>query len=289
MRRLLGLPAPAKINLFLHVTGRRADGLHELQTLFQLISLADEIDLDRLDDDRLERAGDLLHLPEDVDLTLRAARLLKAATGSTAGARITVRKRIPAGAGLGGGSSDAATVLIGLNRLWKLGLDVDRLAMLGLQLGADVPVFLRGRTALGEGVGERLVPVAVPPTVYRLAWPGVEVPTRDIFTDPELTRNTLPARIRGFSEVGRDEWWAWIAGHTRNDLQAVAERRFPEVRELLRRMSGHHGLVRMSGSGGCCFAVVSEPDADDAQAGSEGVRNWLVEGLDVHPLQQDRF
>ncbi|CAN5366138.1 4-(cytidine 5'-diphospho)-2-C-methyl-D-erythritol kinase [soil metagenome] len=281
--RLLNLPAPAKINLFLHVTGRRADGFHELQTVFQLVSLHDEVDLVALDADRIERDGDLIDLDESVDLTVRAARLLKRETGSRKGVRITVRKRIPAGGGLGGGSSDAATVLIGLNRLWQLDLDRARLMALSIELGADVPVFVGGRNAWAEGIGEQLQPIGLPKAAYRLVWPGFPVPTREIFTDPELTRNTPPARIQGFSEIAPGPTlWTWLAANTRNDLQEVAVRRYGAIGELLATMRASGSpLVRMSGSGSCCFAVAGREQGVDSDLGAA---SWNVEGLDRHPL-----
>ncbi|CAN5200726.1 4-(cytidine 5'-diphospho)-2-C-methyl-D-erythritol kinase [soil metagenome] len=286
--RLLGLAAPAKINLFLHVTGRRADGLHELQTVFQFVSLYDEVDLIAIDADRIERDGDLVDLDDAVDLTMRAARLLKRETGSRQGARIVVRKQIPAGGGLGGGSSDAATVLIGLNRLWQLGLDRTRLATLSLELGADVPVFIGGRNAWAEGIGERLEPLELPKSAFRLGWPGISIATRDIFTDPELTRNTPPARIRGFSEIARTaNLWSWLAANARNDLQEVAVKRYPQVAHLLHEMgeAEQSPLVRMSGSGSCCFAVNDGREGRSAVGfGSGAWKSWQVEGLDRHPL-----
>ena len=198
MERALALPAPAKINLFLHVLGRRADGYHELQTVFALIDLADWIDLERRDDGQLQRTGDLIG-PADTDLALRAARLLQQHTGTRFGADIHVLKRIPAGAGLGGGSSDAATTLIALNRLWNTGLDRTQLAGLALELGADVPFFVNGCNAFAEGRGERLSPIGLPAAHYALIWPQVHVSTKEIFEDPGLTRNTKATKISDFS------------------------------------------------------------------------------------------
>ena len=196
-------PAPAKLNLFLHVTGRRADGYHELQTLFQLIDLNDTVSLSVTDDGCIERPAGPVGVDPDSDLTVRAARALQAATGCRAGASIRIAKRIPMGGGLGGGSSDAATVLLALNHLWGCGLPVDELARLGLPLGADVPVFVRGSSAWAEGVGEQLVPVELPERWYVVIHPGVAVPTRDVFQSPELTRNTPVITIRAFFGPGR--------------------------------------------------------------------------------------
>src|SRR5512135_988617 len=180
MEYALGLPAPAKLNLFLHVTGRRADGYHTLQTAFQLIDLADWLDFERRSDGQVVREGDL-DWPADDDLAVRAARLLQRTTGCRMGASIRVTKRIPPGSGMGGGSSDAATALIALNRIWNLGLDRAALAGMALQLGADVPFFVHGSNAFAEGVGEQLQPVATPPVWYAVVWPQVHVSTKEIF------------------------------------------------------------------------------------------------------------
>src|SRR5581483_11848386 len=195
-------PAPAKLNLFLHVTGRRADGYHELQTLFQLIDLSDTVSLRVREDGLVERPSGPVGVDPDSDLTVRAARALQAATGCRLGVSIGISKRIPMGGGLGGGSSDAATVLLALNYLWRCGLSIDELARLGLPLGADVPVFVRGSSAWAEGVGERLVPVELPDRWYVVVHPGVAVPTRDVFQSPELTRNSPVITIRAFFEPG---------------------------------------------------------------------------------------
>ena len=274
-----GLPAPAKLNLFLHVVGRRADGLHELQTVFRFIDLCDTLALQLRADGRIERTHGMAGLDPEQDLTVRAARALQQASGCRLGVTIAVEKHIPAGGGLGGGSSDAATVLLALNRLWRLGLTRAQLQAIGLSLGADVPVFVGGRNAFAEGVGERLDPVELPDARYLLVHPGVSVPTAAIFTDPGLTRNTPPVKIASFSGAVADEF-----GH--NDLERVAVRRFGQVQDALAWLS-ELGLStgtrpRMSGSGGCCFLPVQAGFV--APAPPSGMTAWLVEGLVEHPL-----
>lgn len=239
--------APAKLNLFLHVLGRRPDGYHELQTLFQLVDLCDELRIAVTDDGEVRRvdagADDAMAaVPEDRDLAIRAARLLRERAGIHAGARIAIRKRIPMGGGLGGGSSDAGAVLRTLNRLWSAGLDEDALAALGLELGADVPLFVRGRTAWGEGRGERLTPVATDPAWYLIVHPGVAVSTAEVFADPELTRDTPPLTMRDLGTAS-----------LRNDCEAVVRRRHPQVAAALDFLA-RHGKARLSGTGACVFA-----------------------------------
>ena len=215
-------PAPAKLNLFLHVTGRRADGYHELQTLFQLIDLADEVLLSVRDDGAIQRHAGAAGVPAEQDLAVRAARALQRFADPSLGADIEVRKRIPLGGGLGGGSSDAATVLLALNELWGCGLGLEALAELGLPLGADVPVFIQGFSAWAEGIGERLTPVTLPQAWYVIVHPGVHVSTTDVFQSPELTRNSPLITIRAFFESG-----------ARNDCESVVRARYPEVAEAL--------------------------------------------------------
>lgn len=285
----LGLPAPAKLNLFLHVLGRRDDGYHLLQSAFQLIDLADSLDFESRDDGAIVREGDVIGAPE-ADLCVRAAQLLREATGSSAGATIRVRKRIPAGAGLGGGSSDAATTLIALNRLWELRLPREALAMLGAKLGADVPFFVLGHNAFVEGVGERVAPIDLPTQWFALIWPGVHLATADIFRDPGLTRNTEPTTMAVFSAVAessrsknpgspRLEIWG------RNDLQAVACQKSAEVGQALEFL-GRHGQARMTGSGSAVFvALDSESAAKKAiEALPPGWSGWAIRSLESHPL-----
>ncbi len=281
MRLLLGLPAPAKLNLFLRVLGRRADGYHELQTAFVAIDLADTLDFERLDEPRIERHGDLTGAPEQ-DLAVRAARLLQQEAGRALGVRIDLEKRIPVGAGLGGGSSDAATTLLALNRLWRLNWPRERLAALALRLGADVPFFLQRGPALGEGIGERLTPLAVRPRWYALIHPQVHVSTAEIFKSTELTEHLKQAKIQSFSAVGAE---AIEPGVLPNDLEPIVRNRVPEVDAAIRHLSGF-GNAKMTGSGASVFAAF-ESQAQ-AQQAIEGVparwSKWAVAGLSEHPL-----
>ncbi len=281
MESALGLPAPAKLNLFLHVTGRRVDGYHTLQTVFQLIDLADWLDFERRDDGAIVREGDLLSVAED-DLAVRAARTLQQAAGRRLGATIRVTKRIPAGSGMGGGSSDAATTLLALNRLWDLGLSRSDLARAALSLGADVPFFLHGNNAFAEGVGDELQSVALPTAWYAVIWPQVHVSTKEIFADPGLTRNTKPTKIADFSAA------AGLLPHAlfgANDLEAVARRRFPGIDQALERLR-RHGPARMTGSGSAVFvptATEQEARAALAECPAEW-QCWAARGLSEHPL-----
>jgi 4-diphosphocytidyl-2-C-methyl-D-erythritol kinase len=281
MESALGLPAPAKLNLFLHVTGRRADGYHTLQTAFQLIDLADWLDFERRGDGQIVREGDLRWEAGD-DLAVRAALALQQATGCRLGASIRVTKNIPAGSGMGGGSSDAATTLIALNRLWGLGLTRHGLAAIALPLGADVPFFLHGANAFAEGVGEELHAVATPPAWYAVIWPQVHVSTREIFADPGLTRNTKPTKMADFSvAVGLLPQTLFGA----NDLEPVARRRFPEIEQALAHLQ-RHGPARMTGSGSAVFAPMASSD-EARSAVAECMpqwQRWAVRGLSEHPL-----
>jgi 4-diphosphocytidyl-2-C-methyl-D-erythritol kinase len=271
-------PAPAKLNLFLHVTGRRPDGYHELQTLFQLIDLNDTVSLSVTDDGRIERPAGPVGVDPDSDLTVRAAKALQAATGCRAGASIRIAKRIPMGGGLGGGSSDAATVLLALNHLWGCGLPVDELARLGLPLGADVPVFVRGSSAWAEGVGEQLVPVELPERWYVVIHPGVAVPTRDVFQSPELTRNTPVITIRAF--FGPEG-----SSGSRNDCEPVVRARYPEVADALSWL-GKFAPARLTGTGSCIFAAFgSAMDAERVAARApDRWRAFVARGLNVSPV-----
>ena len=280
-RLMLGLPAPAKLNLFLHVLGRRADGYHDLQSAMQLVDLADSLDFELRPDGTLLRSGDLVGTAEG-DLCLRAAQLLQAATGCRLGAEIRVRKRIPAGAGLGGGSSDAATTLIALNRLWHLGLDRPTLARLGLQLGADVPFFVEGRNAYAEGLGEILSPIELPARRYIVLWPGVSLATAAIFRDPGLTRNGPATKIAVFSAALRASPQALFGT---NVLEPVARRHAAEVGDALDWL-GRFGQARMTGSGSAVFVAVESDDAarQATQDLPDAWRSWVVNSLDCHPL-----
>jgi 4-diphosphocytidyl-2-C-methyl-D-erythritol kinase len=269
-------PAPAKLNLFLHVTGRRPDGYHELQTVFQLIDLCDTIAISVREDGRIERPDGPPGVDPESDLTVRAARALQQATASKLGATLRVRKRIPMGGGLGGGSSDAASVLLGLNEVWGCGLGVDELARLGLPLGADVPVFVRGSSAWGQGVGEDLQPLELPDAWYVVIHPGVAVGTRDVFQSPELTRNSPVITIRAFFQAGG-----------RNDCEPVVRARFPEVAEALDWL-GRFAPARLTGTGSCIFAPCAT--AIDAERLAARVpdrwTSYVARGLNVSPVHE---
>lgn len=244
---LYDVPAPAKLNLFLHVVGRRADGYHLLQTAFRFIDLADTLHFERRADGEIERAYDLPGVAPQDDLVVRAARALQQATGTRHGARIGLVKRIPQGGGLGGGSSDAATTLVALNRLWNTGLSRRELMALALPLGADVPVFVFGRPAFAQGVGEDLSAVALPEAGYLVAQPDASVPTAAIFGAPDLTRDTKPVKIADFLAKP-------CASFGKNDLEPVAFARYPEILRCSKWLQAQLALpVRMSGSGACLF------------------------------------
>jgi 4-diphosphocytidyl-2-C-methyl-D-erythritol kinase len=285
-RLMLGLPAPAKLNLFLRVVGRRPDGYHDLRTGLVAIGLVDTLDFELRDDAVIERCGDLAG-PIGEDLALRAARLLQQQSQCGLGVRIDVEKRIPTGGGLGGGSSDAATTLLALNRLWRLHLTRERLTALAVQLGADVPFFLQPGPSLGEGIGERLSPLAVPARWYALIHPQVHVSTAEIFRSSELTAHLEQAKIQGFPEGGLDrpgsgEMGSWACG---NDLEPIVRRRVPEVDAALRFLA-QFGDARMTGSGACVFAAFeTEAQAQRAIAGVPAAWSaWAVDGLAEHPL-----
>lgn len=271
-------PAPAKLNLFLHVTGRRDDGYHELQTAFRLIDLADTLRFAARGDGKVTLRHPLAGVPPEQDLCLRAANLLKLATGHKGGVEIELDKRIPVGGGLGGGSSDAATTLIVLNHLWQLGLRRRELQELGLKLGADVPVFVFGESAFAEGVGEQLTSLALPAAWYLVLVPPVEVPTAAVFAAPELTRESKPIKITAFFN-GLEQ------RTLRNDLEPVVSKRYPEVARHLAWLK-QHGEARMSGSGACVFAefsTQSEARALQAQL-PPTMRGFVARGLQRHPL-----
>ena len=256
-------PAPAKLNLFLHITGRRADGYHELQTVFRLLDWGDRIGLRLREDGQVRRQGEgLAGVAEADDLAVRAARLLKEVANVAQGADIVVEKHVSAGGGFGGGSSDAATVLVVLNRLWRAGLDEDALAALGLRLGADVPVFVRGRNAWAEGVGERLQPIVLEPAWYVVVEPGVHVPTPALFADPDLTRDSPVAKIEDFAS-------GTLVG---NAFEPVLRRREPAVEAALAALSGI-GSARLTGSGSGCFVEFA------SQAAAEQGRSKLPKEL----------
>ena len=268
-------PAPAKLNLFLHVVGRRADGYHLLQTLFQIVDLADSVTLSARADGEIRRIDPLPGVAVEDDLCVRAARALQRATGCALGADIALHKRIPIGGGLGGGSSDAATVLVALNEIWETGLNGDDLASIGLQLGADVPVFVQMHSAWAEGIGDVLQPVESNGQVFIVVYPGVHVATPQIFSAPELTRDTPLTTIARF-----------LSGEpSHNDLEPVVRARHREVDSALRWLSSH-ASARMSGSGSCVFAAMAdEAQADAVVAGCPVQwRAYKVRGLVQSPL-----
>ena len=269
-------PAPAKLNLFLHVTGARADGFHDLQTLFQLVDLCDSIGIRVRDDGRIERPKGPATVPEDQDLVVRAARALQGATGTPLGASLRVVKRIPMGGGLGGGSSDAATTLLALNQLWNCGLDAPQLAELGLSLGSDVPVFVHGSSAWAEGRGEALTPVELPERWFAIVHPGVAVPTAQVFQAPELTRNSPPITLRAFFQTGG-----------RNDCEAPVRTRFPEVAAALEWL-GQYAPPRLTGTGACVFASFATA-ADAERVAARAPDRWtsfVARGLNTSPVHE---
>jgi 4-diphosphocytidyl-2-C-methyl-D-erythritol kinase len=268
-------PAPAKLNLMLHIVGRRSDGYHELQTVFQLLDWCDTLEITVLESAAIERAAGPAEVPEAADLTVRAARALQERSGTTLGARIATTKRIPLGGGLGGGSSDAATTLVALNHLWATGLTIDELAALGLELGADVPVFVHGSSAWAEGLGERLTPISLPERWFVVVHPGVSVATREIFQAPELTRNSPITTIRGFFDSGG-----------RNDCEPVVRARFPQVAEALDWLA-RFAPSRLTGTGACVFASFKSA-AEAERVAARAPDRWtsfVARGLAESPLQ----
>jgi 4-diphosphocytidyl-2-C-methyl-D-erythritol kinase len=272
--RAVAGPAPPKQNLVLHIPGRPPDGYHLLQTLFQFLERGDELDFELRDDGRILRAEGPVEVPETSDLSLRAARLLQGESGTRLGAAIKLRKRLPLQAGLGGGSSDAATTLVALDRLWGTRLGTERLTALGAQLGADVPVFVGGQAAWGEGIGEILTPLELPEPWYVVIEPACRVSTREIFQAPELTRNSAPITIAPLR-----------SGEYRNDFEPVVRSRYPEVSEALDWL-GKHAEARLTGSGACVFAAF----ADEAGAGRvyaalpQGWQGFVSRGCNRSPL-----
>ena len=254
LRSLYDVPAPAKINLFLHIVGRRDDGYHRLQSPFQLIDWADRLHFERRDDGALHRHDLGPALPED-DLCLRAARALQAESGTALGADISIDKQVPWGAGMGGGSSDAASTLLALNRLWGLGWRRERLLSIGARLGADVPFFVGGRNAFVEGIGERLTPLALPRQWLAVAKPAASIATRDIFEHPALVRNTEAVILMG-SLADDSGVIGFAEGFGRNDLQPPAQDRCPEVAQAAAWLEARFGNSRMTGSGSAVFARV---------------------------------
>ena len=287
---LRGCPAPAKLNLFLHVCGRRPDGYHLLQTVFQMVDHGDTLHFTLRSDGQVRRITDVPGVPEAQDLIVRALHLLAAEFerrhGRTPpGIDVEIEKILPMGGGLGGGSSDAATALMAANHLWQAGLDRNALMALGLPLGADIPFFIFGQTAFAEGVGEALQPVEVPERWYVVIEPGVSVPTAAIFSSEDLTRNTEPVTIADFSRCLVSQTNPGLFG--KNDLQAVASRLFPPVAEAIEWL-GRYGEARMTGSGACVFCAFStESEADEVLSNVPAVWTaWKAKSLARHPLAQ---
>jgi 4-diphosphocytidyl-2-C-methyl-D-erythritol kinase len=269
-------PAPGKLNLMLHVVGRRADGYHLLQTVLRLIDYGDTLRFRVRGDSVIARVNEVEGVPAAEDLAVRAALLLQRATGTRLGADIALEKRLPLGGGLGGGSSDAATVLLALNHLWETGLPRARLLELGLELGADVPFFVQGENALAEGIGERLQPLALPPSWYLVLTPPVAVPTARIFAHPELKRDSKPIKMQRFS-----------AEQAGNDLEPVVCREYPEVAKHLEWLR-QAAPAWVTGSGACVFAAFEIERAAREVLGRAppGMHGFIAQGLARHPLQE---
>jgi len=274
MNRADAWPAPAKLNLMLRVVGRRPDGYHLLQTVFQFIDLCDELYLDVRADGKVRRDNELPGLASDDDLVVKAARLLQQTTACRLGVDIHLEKRIPMGGGLGGGSSDAATTLLALNRLWGCGLGLDSLMQLGLQVGADVPIFIHGHAAWAEGVGEKLSDIDPPEPIYLLLVPAVQVDTGKVFQDPELTRNSSRITIPDF-----------LAGEHANDCLAVVRKRHPIVGQVFDWLDERAG-ARMTGTGACLFAAFASRGEAEALCRQRpaGVAGYVVQGMNRSPL-----
>ena len=287
-------PAPAKLNLFLHITGQRADGFHDLQTVFQFLDFGDVLHFGVRTDGQLRRVTDVPGVPEAEDLMIRAARLLQAETGCTQGADIHIEKNLPMGGGLGGGSSDAATTLVALNDMWRLGLDEDQLATLGLQLGADVPVFVRGRAAWAEGVGEKLEPMTLPEPWFVVLAPGIQVSTAKLFSDTQLTRDARPIKIR--------DYLSWVgsggAGNVSgalfcqdgescvgNVFEPLVRAKYHEVDAALTDLM-QFAPARLTGTGGCVFAAF-ENESQARQVAEQLEGDWqtiVAAGCNRSPL-----
>lgn len=272
----LDWPAPAKLNLFLHITGQRADGYHQLQTVFQFLDVADELRFTLRDDGRIHRVTELADVPESQDLVVRAARLLQAECACRLGVDIRLRKVLPMGGGLGGGSSDAATTLVALNHLWRCGLDRASLAALGLQLGADVPVFVHGHAAWAEGVGEILTPLELPEPWYVVLAPEAHVSTAALFADPQLTRDARPIRIRDF-----------LAGAGSNAFEPLVKKQYPEVAAAMAWL-GRFSQAHLTGTGACVFAAFDSRSAAQSVA-DKALGRWtamVAAGRNRSPLHE---
>ncbi|WP_085917416.1 4-(cytidine 5'-diphospho)-2-C-methyl-D-erythritol kinase [Halomonas sp. CSM-2] len=273
----LTLPAPAKLNRLLHITGRREDGYHRLQTLFQIIDLCDQLTITSRDDGVIQLTSRMPGVAADDNLIVRAAQLLQKVSGTRLGATLTLDKTLPMGGGLGGGSSDAATTLVGLNKIWQLGFSLDELAALGLQLGADVPVFVHGHTAWAEGVGEQLTPVGLDTPWFVIIHPGVSVSTQAVFQDPQLTRDSRPITMARALQGGASEW--------RNDCEAVVKQHYPAIAQALDWLS-QHAPSWLTGTGACVFAAFEDAQTAHAVAEAAGHHGsaWVARGLNTSPL-----
>jgi 4-diphosphocytidyl-2-C-methyl-D-erythritol kinase len=271
---VLRLPCPAKLNLFLHILGRRSDGYHELQTLFQLLDYGDELELTASSDGIIRLTQSLPDVPDADNLVIKAARLLKAHTGCPLGATLTLHKRLPIGGGIGGGSSNAATTLLGLNHLWRLNLSLHELALLGRSLGADVPVFVRGQSAWAEGIGDEIVPVELPQQWFVVLAPNVHVSTAQIFNHQSLTRDSAPITMRAFLEEGG-----------RNDCQPLVEKLIPDVKDAVGWLK-QFSAAQLTGTGGCVFAgFASQEQAERVLLERPGQLNgFWAKGVNESPL-----
>lgn len=270
------LPSPAKINLFLHITGRRDDGYHSLQTLFQLLDYGDQLTFNATQDSTISLSPQLEGVSSEDNLIVRAARLLQQATHTPSGCQIQLQKKLPMGAGLGGGSSNAATALLGLNRLWGTALSTSQLEDLGRQLGADVPVFIRGRTAFAEGIGEQLTPVDLPQSWYLVVTPNIQVSTAQIFSHPELTRHSPPIKIRALSEA-----------QYRNDCQPIVEQLYPQVKQAISWLQRFEKPL-MTGTGASVFCRF-DSESQAVQAQTEVPEKWssfVAPGVNLSPLHK---
>jgi 4-diphosphocytidyl-2-C-methyl-D-erythritol kinase len=278
--KTIRLPAPAKLNLMLRIVGRRSDGYHLLQTVFQFVELCDWVTLRVQDDDAVRLANPLPGVPEETDLTVRAAMALKTyVNNSELGARISVEKNLPMGGGLGGGSSDAATVLVGLNALWNLNLSQDELASIGLKLGADVPVFVRGQAAWAEGVGEHLTTMTdLPEPWYAIVVPNCHVATAAVFNSPDLTRNSKPMTMRDF-----------LLGDRLNDCLPVVLKLYPEIADAMQELAKHSPEPRLTGTGACIFAEFENKSAASAAADNlseRGLKVFVSKGVNQSALHR---
>lgn len=276
--------APAKLNLFLHITGRRDNGYHDLQTVFQFIDLCDQLSFQINESGQIKRENDL-GFPEDHDLTIRAAKLLQEKAQTSQGALIHIEKNIPTGGGLGGGSSNAATALVVLNQLWQCGFTKPELADLGLQLGADVPIFVHGHAAWAEGVGERIQAITPPEDWFLVLAPEIHVSTAEIFADSGLTRNTLAITIRDLDEA--TNWFT-----LRNDCEQVVRQKYPLINDAIEFLSTY-GHAKLTGTGACCFVAFAAKDlalaaqeALNKQTHLQNVKSFVVRGLNQSPLHQ---